>query len=144
MACQISYKDREVLANNIQFSSLVDFAVEVGNLTARDEREQLFVDRMARMQENEFWPGRGIKIEEDFPDIEEQKFWSRVFLDVARAIFDRRIGNHEHSFWQAQCISQAYGTGQIFLYAVRQTDRNWSPDSTDYREFGCVVNNRRP
>ena len=97
---------------------------------------------MSQLQETEFWPGRGIQIEDDFPDIEEQKFWARVFLDTAREIFDRRIGIHEHSFWQAQCIWQAYGAGQLFVDAVRDTDRRWLPDCRDYREFDLVVNKR--
>jgi hypothetical protein len=113
MASQIAYKDQEVPTNNMQFSRLIDFVIQVGRMTARSSAEERYVDRMSQLQETEFWPGRGIQIEDDFPDIEEQKFWARVFLDTAREIFDRRIGIHEHSFWQAQCIWQAYGAGQL-------------------------------
>lgn len=140
MASQIAYKDKEVPTNNMQFSSLIDFVIQVGRMTARDAAEERYVDRMSQLQETEFWPGRGIQIEEDFPNVEEQKFWARVFLDTAREIFDRRIGSHEHSFWQAQCIWQAYGAGKLFVAAVRDTDRRWLPDARDYREFDLVVN----
>ena len=95
---------------------------------------------MARLNEREFWPGRGIRIEEDFPDPEEQKFWSRIFLDTARAVFDRRVGRHEHAFWQAQCIYQAYATGRLFIEAVRDRVGYWFPDTIDHREFDRVVN----
>jgi hypothetical protein len=143
MASQIAYKDNEVLTNNMQFSSLIDFVVQIGRETAKTTEEIHFVDRMIHLRDNEFWPGRGIQIEEDFPDLGEQKFWARVFLDTARAIFDRRIGIHEHSFWQAQRIHQAYGSGQLFVQAVRDTERSWLPDSIDYKEFDIVVNQRQ-
>jgi|GEM_PF-1362906 len=142
MASQIAYKDQEVPTNNMQFSRLIDFVIQVGRTTAKGSAEERYVDRMSQLHETEFWPGRGIQIEDDFPDIEEQKFWARVFLDTAREIFDRRIGIHEHSFWQAQCIWQAYGAGQLFVAAVRDTDRRWLPDSRDYHEFDLVVNKR--
>ena len=142
MASQIAYKDKEVPTNNMQFSSLIDFVIQVGRTTARTPDEERYVDRMNQLNETEFWPGRGIQIEDDFPDIEEKKVWARVFLDTAREIFERRIGIHEHSFWQAQRIWQAYGAGQLFVDAVRDSDRRWLPDSRDYREFDIVVNNR--
>lgn len=144
MASQIAYKDKEVPTNNMQFSSLIDFVIQVGRTTARTSDEERYVDRMNQLYETEFWPGRGIQIEDDFPDVEEQKFWARVFLDTAREIFERRIGVHEHCFWQAQRIWQAYGAGQLFIDAVRDSDRGWLPDSRDYREFDIVVNKANP
>lgn len=144
MASQIAYKGREIPTNNMQFSSLIDFAIQMGRTTARTSDEERFVDRMHQLSETEFWPGRGIQIEVDFPEVDERKLWAKVFLDLGCEIFDRRIGSHEHSFWQAQRIWQAYGTGQLFVDAVRDTDRSWLPDSHDYREFDVVVNKRIP
>ena len=144
MASQITYKDKEVWTNNMQFSSLIEFAIQVGRRTARTGSEERCVDRMHELNETEFWPGRGIQIEDDFPDVEEQKFWARVFLDTAREIFERRVGVHEHSFWQAQRIWQAYGVGKLFIAAVRDSEKGWLPDSRDYREFDAVVNQREP
>jgi hypothetical protein len=144
MASQIAYKDKEVPTNNMQFSSLIEFVIQVGRTTARTADEERYVDRMNQLNETVFWPGRGIQIEDDFPNIEEQKFWARVFLDTAREIFERRIGIHKHLFWQARQIWQAYGVGQLFVDAVRDTDRRWLPDCRDYREFNNVINNRNP
>src|SRR4051794_40126928 len=98
MACEISYKNLEVPTNNSQFFGLIEFAIEIGGQSARAPRETSFVDRMAHMHETEFWSGSGIQIEKDFSDIEEQKFWARVFLDTARAIVDRRIGRQDYFF----------------------------------------------
>ena len=143
MASQIAYKGNEIPTNNMQFSRLIDFVIEIGRETAKNPEEIGHVERMIQLRDTEFWPGRGIQIEEDFPHLGEQKFWARVFLDAARAIFDRRLGVHEHCFWQAQCIHQSYGSGQLFVQAVRDHERSWMPDSTDYQEFEIVVNNRR-
>ena len=142
MACRIAYKDRWVPLNNMQFARLIDFVIEVGRDSARTGSEDELVDRMARLNEEEFWPGRGIRIEEDFPELEEQKFWARVFLDTARAVFDRRVGSHEHAFWQAQSIHQTYGAGLLFIEAVRDQVGYWFPDTIDHREFDLVVNEK--
>ncbi len=140
MACEITYKDQCISLNNRQFSSLIDFVIDVGHRTASTASEHGFVDRVTTMKEEVFWPGRGIDIEDDFPNISERKFWAQVFLDTARHIFDREIGCHDHSFWQAQRIWQAYGTGQLFIDAVCDTEYGWLPNSIDYCEFDNVVN----
>lgn len=87
-----------------------------------------------------FWPGRGIEIEEGFPDPTERKFWRRIFFDTSRAIFDRTIGVHDHSYWQAQAIYHAHGTALLFEYAVRNSEPRWSAVSVDRREFDQTTN----
>ena len=139
MACRIEFKDRFVQLNNMQFARLIYFAIEVGEGAACDG-EIAFVERMKQLNSEAFWPGRGIAIEEDFPNVDERKFWSRVFLDASRAIFDRTIGIHEHEFWQAQAIHQAHATGLLFEYSVREVEPRWSADTVDRREFDRVVN----
>ena len=139
MACQITFGDRWVQLNNQQFSRLIYFAIETATLTALDE-EAPFVDRMKKMCDELFWPGRGIEIEEDFPDIGERKFWCRMFLDTSRAIFDRTIGDHEYSFWQAQAIHQAYSTGLLFEFAIQSGEPRWYANTIDRREFDAIVN----
>lgn len=144
MASYFFYKDKEVALNNRQFASLISLVLEIADVTAEDADEVQSVTRLkGLMEDGYFWPGRGVQIEDDFPDTEEQKFWARVFLDTARAVFDRRIGNHEHAFWQAQCIHQAYGAGLLFIEAVRSQEPRWLPESTDFREFDLVVNGER-
>jgi hypothetical protein len=44
MASQFVYKDKEVPSNSMQFSSLIDFAIQVGRTTARTADEKRFVD----------------------------------------------------------------------------------------------------
>ena len=79
-------------------------------------------------------------IEEDFPDGEERKFWARVLYDTARSIFTRSIGRHEHEFWQAQAIHQAYASAILFQDSVRDVEPGWSAESVDRIEFDEVVN----
>ena len=139
MACQITFNDRGVQLNNRQFANLIDFGIEVAEKSAADS-EIVYVDRMKRMRDGCFWPGRGIEIEGDFPDVSERKFWSRMFLDTSRAIFERKVGVHEHTYWQAQAIHQAHSTGLLFEYAVRDSEPRWSANTIDRREFDKVVN----
>jgi len=94
------------------------------------------------VRRDEFWPGRGIEVEEDFPDLSERNFWSGMFFDMSRAIFDRRVGIHKHSFWQAQAIHQSHASGLLFEYSVRHLEPNWSADTVDRREFDKVVNRK--
>ena len=141
MACQITFRAGFVQFNNMQFARLIDFGIEIAEQVASGD-EQPFVERMRKMREECFWPGRGIDIVEDFPQVPERKFWSRIFFDAARAIFDRRIGIHEHSFWQAQAIHQAHATGLLFEHAVREVEPSWSAETLDRRQFDKIVNGK--
>jgi hypothetical protein len=141
MACAITYKNQSVQLNNMQFARLIDFSIQVAERTTQPE-DCVFVERMKRLNSEEFWPGRGFDIAADFPATDEQKFWCRVFFDTARSIVDRRVGNHEHSFWQAQAIHQAYGTALLFQQVVREANPDWRAPSLDYLEFQKVVNRK--
>ncbi|HXI69218.1 MAG TPA: hypothetical protein VNN22_02555 [Verrucomicrobiae bacterium] len=125
--------------NNMQFARLIDFGVEIAERLSNAE-DRPFIEHMKKLRDESFFPGRGIWIEQDFPSAVEQKFWSRVFLEVSRAIFDKKVGVHEHSFWQAQAIHQAHATGLIFQQAVRAIEPQWSADTLDRREFDKFVN----
>lgn len=139
MACTIEYKQSVIRLNNAQFSSLIALALQVASQSATTD-ERVFVQRMEQRESMEFWPGRGIELESDFPDLAEREFWARVFLDTARAIFDRRVGEHQHQFWQAQAIHQAYSVGLLFQEAVREAKPAWSANTIDRVEFDRVVN----
>jgi len=138
MASQISFGPEEVLMNNMQFAGLVDFSIEHAERSVAAQNRSI-LDRMKALREL-CWPGRGIDIAEDIPLIDDQKFWCEQFFDLARAIFDRSIGDHTHSFWQAGYIHRAMGVAYLFQRAVRTVDERWSPDCLDYREFDRVVN----
>lgn len=144
MAHQITFGAEQVRANNMQFSRLFGFAIAVGEGSCRTPADRGHVARMQKLVEEEFWPGRDVELETDFPELAERKFWSRVFYDTARAIFDHKVGVHDHSFWQAQCIWQAFGMGCLFEHAVRSVEPQWSAPSVDRVEFDRVVNGREP
>ena len=140
MAGAITYKERRLQLNNMLFARLIDFGIAVATKTVQPD-EHPFLDRMTRFND-EFWPGRVIDIVTDFPNPAERKFWCRVFYDTSRAVFDRQVGEHEHSFWQAQTIHLAYATALLFREAVRETEPQWSANSIDQREFDRVVNRK--
>ncbi len=58
MACQITFKERFVQLNNMQFGRLIDFGIQIAERTARPEGAP-FIERMKRLNKEEFWPGRG-------------------------------------------------------------------------------------
>ena len=139
MACQITFKHQEVQLNNRQFSRLIEFAIEIAERTVSTEN-RAFVNRMKELRDTCVWPGRGIEIENDFPELLERKYWCQVFYDVSRAIFERTVGQHDNLFWQAQAIHQSHGTGLIFEHAVRDVEPRWFADTIDRREFDTIVN----
>jgi hypothetical protein len=106
MACMIIFKEQSVHLNNMQFAGLIDFGIEIAERLSKAE-DRLFIDHMKKMRNEVFFPGRGILIAEDFPALDEQKFWSCMFYEVSRAIFDKKIGVHVHSFW----ASTSYSSG---------------------------------
>jgi hypothetical protein len=139
MACQITFREREVRLNNRQFSNLIAFTISVAESSRTDDEAQ-FVERLKRMSDTEFWPGRGIEIETDFPNVAEQKFWCRMFFDTARAICHGEVGATQHRYWQAQASHQAYSTAMLFEDAVRTVEPDWRAATLDRIEFDRVVN----
>lgn len=141
MAGWITYKDERVDFNNRQFSSTMSFIVEVAEKIA-NESEMPFVEKVKDEMVSNYYPGLCIDIEEDFPKIEERKFWAIVFYETAREIFERKIGVQDYSFWQTQRIYQIYGTGDLFVKAVKEVEPSWLPDTRDSREFNDWVKSR--
>jgi len=144
MAHRITFGSEEVRVNNLHFARLFGFAVSVGEGSCRTPADREHVARMKKRVDEEFWPGRDLELETDFPELDERKFWSRVFYDTARAIFERTLGIHDHLFWQAQSISQAFELGHLFEDAVRSVEPQWMALSVDRIEFERVVNKREP
>lgn len=141
MAGWISYKDESMAFNNRQFSSSISLVVEVAEKMA-NENEKAFVERVKDEMVTNYYPGLCIDIEKDFPEIEERKFWAIMFYETAREIFDRNIGIHDYSFWQTQRIYQIYGTGDLFVKAVKEVESSWFPDTRDISEFNDWVKRR--
>ncbi|CAL2059211.1 hypothetical protein [Tenacibaculum sp. 190524A05c] len=140
MAGFIYFKEYEVIFNNRQFSSTITFVSEVARKLAT-ENEMKYVKKMENNVEN-YWPGMCLDIETDFPELEERKFWSKMFYETAREIFERKIGVQDYFFWQTQRIYQIYGTGKVFEKAVKEVEPKWMPDIRDYREFDEWTNKR--
>ena len=143
MTCQITFQDREVQLNNRNFSNLIFFVLSVAQSSAQSSCSKIeisYVERLQEMFDNEFWPGRGIEIETDFPNLEEQKFWCRMFFDTARAIVHGELKDTKYKYWQASTIYLAYATGRLFEYAVQTVEPKWLADTLDRIEFRRLMN----
>lgn len=133
MAGFIYFKNHQIIFNNSQFKSTITFVSKVAREMAL-ESEIKFVEKMEFNVEN-YWPGMCFDIETDFPELDEKKFWAKIFFETAREIFERNIGIQDYFFWQTQRIYQIYGAGKIFEKAVREVESNWMPNIRDYKEF---------
>jgi hypothetical protein len=85
-------------------------------------------------KQQQAWPGIGFDLDEQFPSVEEKKFWARVYHDVARRISLRQLGNHEVTFWQSSAIGDAYIIARMLTRAVQGVDNAWRPDTENVRE----------
>ena len=141
MASWIDYKDDSITFNNSQFRSTIRFVLEVAHKIA-NESELHFINKMNKEMVEDYYAGKSIDIETDFPEVEEQKFWAKMFYETAREIFERKIGIHEYFFWQCQRIYQIYGSADLFTKAVRDVEPRWTPNIRDFNEFNEWVNNR--
>jgi len=140
MASFIYFKENEIVFNNSQFRNTITFVSEVARKMAT-ESEIEYVEKMENNVEN-YWPGMSFDIETDFPELNEKKFWTKIFYETAREIFERKIGIQDYYFWQTQRIYQIYGTGNVFEKAVREIEPRWTPDIRDYLEFDEWTKNR--
>jgi hypothetical protein len=140
MSCSIKFKDLDLHLSNLGFARLSDYGFQIAEQTAKPE-EQGFVKRMKQLRQEE-WCGRGWNIAVDFPSIEERKFWSRVFFDTSRIIFERKVGGDDqrHIYWQAAAIYVAFSAGVLFQRAVQADERGWEPSTIDKREANKVRN----
>ena len=133
MAGFIYFKDHQVIFNNRQFNNTITFVSEVARRIAVDS-EMSYVKKMEDYVEG-YWPGMCFDVETHFPQLEEKKFWARMFYETAREIFERKIGVQDYFFWQTQRIHQIYSAALVFEKAVREIEPSWIPDIRDYREF---------
>lgn len=133
MAGFIYFKENEIVFNNSQFRNTITFASEIARKMST-ESETKYVEKMEQNVEN-YYPGMSFDIETDFPELEEKKFWAKIFYETAREIFERKIGIQDYFFWQTQRIYQIYGTGNIFEEAVKEIEPKWIPDIRDSQEF---------
>jgi hypothetical protein len=143
MAHAIEYKGQIFWLSNMHFRQMLDLALEFGESIATLS-DRPHIDRIRKLdQEGYFWAGRCFDLDTDFPNLNERKVWARIFLELARAIFERKIGLHEEKFWQAQAIYVAYRIGLLFSEAVSDVEPNWEADTQDSREFDKYYNHRK-
>jgi hypothetical protein len=131
MSSDISYRGQYFWVANRRLSTLIAFALEVGKRTVGSQEEIEFVQRLRQENHEVLFPGCGFDLEERFPSVTAKKFWARVFFDVARDVFLRRLGNHEIDFWQASAICDAVLVARLLTCAVREAEPQWFPHSKD-------------
>ncbi|MEM6386470.1 MAG: hypothetical protein AAF718_09570 [Pseudomonadota bacterium] len=141
MTSPIRFKERQVQMNNRHFSNFLEFALQTADRLSKSAFEDGELTRMKCLRKRgEFWPGRGLQIEDDFTDPDQLKLWSRVSFETAQSVFLREVGAQTNSYWQAQMIYLAYAAGYLFLDAYRELsgDGRWFPDLRSSEEFRRV------
>ena len=133
MASNITLKSQFLWVSNQRLFALVAFALTVGGETARSDAERGWVEKLRKFEE-QVWPGVGFDLDERFPDVAEKKYWARVYHDVARRIFLRRLGDHEVTYWQSSAIGDAYVIARMLTRAVQEVETAWHPETEDNRE----------
>ena len=127
MSVLIECKSQSLWVSNQRVSSLLAFAIEVGEAQARSDEERRWCGEL-RFWSAQVWPSLGFDLDERFPGSEQKKFWARIYCDVARGIFLRQIGNHEVTFWQSSAIGDAYAIARMLMQSVQQTENGLAPE----------------
>jgi hypothetical protein len=133
VSCCISLKDQFLWVSNQRFSTLLDFALQIGSEKALSDFERSWVTKLTEFQANA-WPGIDFDLGKEFAEIDEKKFWAVVFHDVARRIFLRHLGNHEVTFWQCSTISNAHVIARLLTGAIFEVESGWRPNTEDAQE----------
>jgi len=146
MACFISFREESLRLNNRSFNNAITFAIETGRGESLSAAENAMLERVAKaVDDGEYWPGRDIELETDFPELEERKFWARLFFDTARAIFDEQVGSKTNKSWRTRMIYVTYSIAHLFVSAVHEHESGWWPNTKDKREedaFLASLDNR--
>ena len=129
----ISLKDQFLFVSNYRLSSLLEFAVQIAGETAPTKVERDWVEKLHGFAEAA-WPGIGFDLDQQFPSLDEKKFWARVFDDVGRRIFLRQFGNNKVTFWQSSAIGDAYVIRRMLTRAVQEVELAWHPETENHRE----------
>lgn len=110
------------------FRNLLEFAIQTAQNMSLSDEERVELHRIKQMDDNgAFWPGRGWTIEDDFRQVDQCKFWARVFFNLGQAIFRRDVGDHSNFRWQTTMIYMSEGIARLFLASVQETEKGWFP-----------------
>ena len=131
MTSALKYKDYIFFVANMRFSSLIGLALDVGQTMASNAEEESFCIDLAYKNENKFFNGYSFSIEKEFPQIAQQKFWAKVFHELAQRVFLRQIGNQEIEYWQASFIGDCHLIVRLLLEAIRTHEPGWCYENTN-------------
>lgn len=132
MASEISIGEQCLWVANHRLRSLINFVIEVATDVPTTDQEEEFIAKFMRWDEEEYFPGIGLNLNERFPTTVEKRFWSKIFMNVARRIFSRQLGNQDDESWQCSAIGDAYITARMLTKAIQmETGTSWHPDSED-------------
>jgi hypothetical protein len=120
---------------------LLAFAVEIAGEMTTSDMERTWVEKL-RDFHKQAWPGINFDLDERFPQLEEKKFWAKVYHNVARRVFLRRLGNQEATCWQSSAIGDAYIIARLLTRAVQEVENAWHPKTEDNDEFEAFMSGR--
>ncbi|MCE5229890.1 hypothetical protein LLG95_09875 [bacterium] len=106
----------------------LDWAIEVAEKTARNDRERNYTVEFKKRYEETYFPGKDFHVEEEIPSIDERKFWARVFFDTMLAIYNRELGNATNTCWQTTAIGIIYIVARMITQSVRDVEPHWRPE----------------
>jgi hypothetical protein len=134
VASGIHFDDQYHQVSNARFDSLIAFGLQVATETGRSDEERRWIERLRAFQERVF-AGIGLNLKEQFPEVNEKKFWARVYFDVSRRIFLRQLGNQDTTCWQSSAIGDSFVIAQMLCRLLRESgERIWPLDTEDGRE----------
>lgn len=133
MSGEIRWRDQYVWVSNRAMIAVFDFGEEVGCATARDEIEES-LGRSLKSRREQWFNGCDVDLETLFPLDQEKRLWARVFNDVARRIFLRKLGTNSLTFWQSDMIGIAQSIAKWLTTAVQLEEMGWHPDTENSRE----------
>lgn len=107
MSGSFFFGEHTVIVSNRRLTTLVEFVLSTANDQAISEEARAFVDRFDKLQADTFFPGIDVDLEELFPSPSERRFWAGAFLELAKRIEQRRIGNPDQHDWRQEAADQA-------------------------------------
>jgi hypothetical protein len=123
MASEIHHGNQSHQVSNGRFSSLMEFGLQVADETARSEEERRWIERFRVFKERAF-AGIGLDLNDQFPEVNEKRFWARVYFDVARRIFLRQLGNQEISLGRAQRSATPMSSRECYVGFCERRGKN--------------------
>jgi len=117
--------------SNVRCRIMIEGAIEVGREIAVSDVQRAWTDKLEHWWNTESWPGIDIHLQESFPEVEQQRFWSQAFHALAWKCFYRRWGNQENETWQVGFIFGCHAVSLMLASLVWKVDRFWYPRPTD-------------